>query len=493
MSLTRAKAGMITYKNDGTGAVVRTLKDKLGETVSVKDFGAVGDGVTDDTAAIQAAITFARQQPSGTGRKPIYVPEGTYLISGTISIPNISILGDGSLASIIKYTGNGSAIYCEAGEIFIRDIAIDGSTAGVNAVGLEMNDNSIYSEISKCSFNGLAVGLEIVGSTYGISVGNCRFVGNDQHVYAHASATTFPTMCQFYDNGFETAQTASGSAILLEDAQAFTFERNILQSNNTLHTIKIDYATAIVNNYANHRIINNYFEENGNSQVGSSNIYVVGTHGTINQVILDKNHFYTSTGNNPTHCIIAENTRRLQVTGSSWNLGSPWVFLKDNGSNQNWNCYNPLVAAGASKELDLNNVILGKLAGSGQTVLASNSVTALFNDAKYNPSGAWDTSTGLFTVQGSGVYTLSAQIIFENAASGQQFDIRVQKNGGNVSPSQTASYYAASTGVQTFTYQASVSAVDGDTISLLVLNQGATDRTISVNSTMNITLNNLAD
>ena len=87
MSLTRAKAGMITYKNDGTGAVVRTIKDKLGETVSVKDFGAVGDGVTDDTAAIQAADAV------GTFK----LPSGTYRIASNITISNDMVFELGSV------------------------------------------------------------------------------------------------------------------------------------------------------------------------------------------------------------------------------------------------------------------------------------------------------------------------------------------------------------------------------------------------------------
>lgn len=62
---------------DGTAELSQTVETKLRETVSVKDFGAVGDGVADDTAAIQAAVTAA---------KNIIVPTGTYKITSNINL-----------------------------------------------------------------------------------------------------------------------------------------------------------------------------------------------------------------------------------------------------------------------------------------------------------------------------------------------------------------------------------------------------------------------
>lgn len=65
----------ITSTGSTTG---RNLEDRFADTVNVKDFGAVGDGLTDDTAAIQAAIDAA-------GKKVVF-PTGTYAISQTIGI-----------------------------------------------------------------------------------------------------------------------------------------------------------------------------------------------------------------------------------------------------------------------------------------------------------------------------------------------------------------------------------------------------------------------
>jgi hypothetical protein len=64
------------------GSVGRTVHQKLQEYVSVKDFGAIGDGVTDDTLAFNSAISFSSSSTNGVG---ITIPRGTYRITAALN------------------------------------------------------------------------------------------------------------------------------------------------------------------------------------------------------------------------------------------------------------------------------------------------------------------------------------------------------------------------------------------------------------------------
>jgi hypothetical protein len=94
-------ADLVTYTPSGSGAVARSAASKFGETVSVKDFGAVGDGVTDDKAAFIAATSALRAAGGGT----LYIPStanGYYLGYGAgeaidvSGMSNVAIVSDGA-------------------------------------------------------------------------------------------------------------------------------------------------------------------------------------------------------------------------------------------------------------------------------------------------------------------------------------------------------------------------------------------------------------
>ena len=99
------------YTQPGTGAVARSLYGRMADWCSVKDFGAVGNGIADDTAAFQAAVN------SGMA---VYVPRATYNISSTINMNNgfKALVGDAAMPVIRKTTvGPAFRIACSSGNV----------------------------------------------------------------------------------------------------------------------------------------------------------------------------------------------------------------------------------------------------------------------------------------------------------------------------------------------------------------------------------------
>jgi hypothetical protein len=115
-----------SWTQTGSSAVTRTVDEKLKDVVSVKDFGAVGDGVADDTAAIQAAIN--------TG-KSVQIPEGVYLVTSIVRSLNnaaLTLIGIPGQTTI-KATGSLASIFAKpvgllesTDNIFVYGIKFDG-------------------------------------------------------------------------------------------------------------------------------------------------------------------------------------------------------------------------------------------------------------------------------------------------------------------------------------------------------------------------------
>lgn len=189
--MTKINSENVLYNLKKNGSITRSLYDKLNEFVSVKDFGAIGDGNNDDSDAIQKAVESfnERSYMSVHGDGKLYFPKGRYKITKNI----IS-------KKAINYQGDGveiSQIYSYNSASFIHDSKFVGSNEDANQ--FSMNDIRIYvaedhktSVLSLNFIDGAAISdvnirnVEILGAhvsiniNHGIKLYNARIVRLEQ-------------------------------------------------------------------------------------------------------------------------------------------------------------------------------------------------------------------------------------------------------------------------------------------------------------------------
>jgi hypothetical protein len=111
-ALGQIASSFVDFLQAGVGAITRTVQDRLREEVSVKDFGAVGNGTTDDTTAISNALT--------TG-KDVTLPAGDYKITGPLTLATAhqrirtlpgAIIYPYHDGDVIRVTGGYSCVDC---------------------------------------------------------------------------------------------------------------------------------------------------------------------------------------------------------------------------------------------------------------------------------------------------------------------------------------------------------------------------------------------
>ena len=141
-------ASVVSYTPPFTGGVTTNVEDKLAQTVSVTDFGATGDGVTDDTAAIQAAIDTNQR---------LYFPAGTYIITSPLVAYHADFIGAGCGSSLTP--SSAKTIIKKTTHTLGPNITRDGISYAADAVLILIHPTGSWqmgSSIQGIQFEGIA-------------------------------------------------------------------------------------------------------------------------------------------------------------------------------------------------------------------------------------------------------------------------------------------------------------------------------------------------
>lgn len=248
-------SSLVGFIQSGTGAVATTVQAKLREWVSVKDFGAKGDGTTDDTAAIQAAVT-SLTSSGGT----LLFPAGNYKTTAPINwLPRVNLLGvGGHVGSRIVGTHSGNLFqYVNIDFVIVEKLAFDGSgctafrqtgTGGNYTQNLTVRDCHFYGQLTECIYGNL-IFAKIVDNTFGYygTVGAAH-----RHIVSFGSATNITNANVISGNRFYSAK--GNESIRFDSGTSLEIISNNFEANTAL--------PVRLNGVFNAKINDNWFEAN---------------------------------------------------------------------------------------------------------------------------------------------------------------------------------------------------------------------------------------
>jgi hypothetical protein len=340
-----------------------------GTAVSVKDFGAVGDGVTDETAAVQAALDAVYDSGGGT----VIATSGTYLLGekdGTTKNllklrPNVSIVGEG-LTTIFKVADN--TIGTDGFHVFRNDSElIQGTTYRDFTIDFNGTNNLYPAALGGGFCHGIRIkSLNGAETTEDITIDNVAFLNNpgSQCIVLSPSddVTNFPEDCVINNCKFrELGYAISGNVEMTDHSAMLVYLKRGKVTNNTVYnTTLVNGATVTgIECHGQGTVITNNTVENctiGNILAGQANDCV----DNITADNLFKNVDIGVSIWNGVFGVSSKTVARLKVDNNN-------IILSDQSSSSDGGITVGTIEGAITESTFTNNTItqLGSLSGNG--------------------------------------------------------------------------------------------------------------------------------
>jgi parallel beta-helix repeat protein len=403
-------AAAALLKTDASGVVKAIFQDKGGAVYNVKAYGAVGNGVADDTAAIQAAISAVPVLVNYS--TVIYLP-GRHLISDTLVIPDDTRI-------VLRSNGNagafGSGLYCaDPNKNFIEALLPTVFSAeGVHFEGAGYGTGT-----------GKAI---VIGVVFDSRITNCWFNGiPDACVYGT------PQGYHFTDNAFEV----SNVGINIVDGAY-----NIIANNRFYDNLH--FGVYIANGHTN-TVNNNIFDVNGDNGDAHGAICLSNTGGAISNCLIENNAFFNNLSD-----IVLEGVPDFAGAGT----GIYMLMIKGNTSQ---NVKRRFLFCGSAELVDVAHNIVLNASQAAHNTYAAIDIRGISNRVRIIENAIYKSGA---VVQNFGVMlgaTTVATTLTGNTLEGQQ-------GGVYIDAGATFAIRRDNIGHVTRNYGAEAAVVDGGTI-----------------------------